>query len=51
MCRFLEVSRSGYYEWRTRPARAQAQAEQQWQAKVQHYLAQGRGPYGTRRIK
>ena len=51
MCRFLEVSRSGYYEWRNRPARAQAQAEQPLQAKVQHYFAQGRGTYGTRRIK
>jgi len=51
MCRFLEVSRSGYYEWRSRPARAPAPAEQQLQAKVQHYFAQGRGTYGTRRIK
>ena len=51
MCRFLEVSRSGYYEWRNRPARAPAQAEQQLQAQGQHYLAQGRGTYGTRRIK
>ena len=47
----LEVSRSGYYEWRSRPPRAQAQADQQLQAKVQHYFAQGRGTYGTRRIK
>ena len=31
--------------------RAQAQAEQQLRAKVQHYFAQGRGTYGTRRIK
>jgi transposase InsO family protein len=51
MCRLLEVSRSGYYEWRSRPPRAQAQADQQLQAKVQHYFAQGRGTYGTRRIK
>ena len=51
MCRLLEVSRSGYYEWRSRPALAQAQADQQLQAKVQHYFAQGRGTYGTRRIK
>ena len=51
MCRLLEVSRSGYYEWLRRPPRAQAQADQQLQAKVQHYVAQGRGTYGTRRIK
>jgi putative transposase len=51
MCRLLAVSRSGYYEWLYRPPRAQAEAEQQLQQKVQHYFAQGRGTYGTRRIK
>jgi putative transposase len=49
--RTLEVSRSGSYEWRSRPPRAQAEADQQMQDKVQHYFAQGRGTYGTRRIK
>jgi putative transposase len=51
LCRTLEVSRSGYYEWLSRPPRAQAEADQQVQDKVQHYFAQGRGTYGTRRIK
>jgi putative transposase len=51
MCQLLEVSRSGYYEWHGRPPRTQADADQQVQAKVQHYFAQGRGTYGTRRIK
>jgi putative transposase len=51
MCQLLQVSRSGYYEWRSRPPRAQAEAEQHVEAKVQHYFAQGRGTYGTRRIK
>ena len=51
MCRLLEVSRSGYYEWLGRPPSTQAEADQQVQAKVQHYFAQGRGTYGTRRIK
>jgi putative transposase len=51
MCRLLGVSRSGYYEWLRRPPRAQGEAEQQVQAKVQHYFAQGRGTYGTRRLK
>jgi transposase InsO family protein len=49
--RTLEVSRSGYYEWLSRPPRAQAEVDQQMEAKVQHYFAQGRGTYGTRRIK
>jgi putative transposase len=51
MCQLLKVSRSGYYEWRSHPPRAQAEAEQHVEAKVQHYFAQGRGTYGTRRIK
>jgi hypothetical protein len=33
------------------PARAQAEAEPPVEAKVQPYVAQGRGPYGTCRIK
>ena len=51
MCRLLEVSRSGYYEWLHRPPRAQAEADPQLQDKVTRYFAQGRGTYGTRRIK
>lgn len=51
MCRLLEVSRSGYYEWLGRPPSTRADADQQVQARVQHYFAQGRGTYGTRRIK
>jgi putative transposase len=50
MCRLLAVSRSGYYEWLRRPLSAQTEAVQQLQNKVQHYFAQGRGTYGTRRI-
>ena len=51
MCRLLEVSRSGYYEWLSRPLRVQAEANQQVQDSVQRCFAQGRGTYGTRRIK
>jgi putative transposase len=51
LCRLLAVSRSGYYEWLRRPPRAQAEAEQHLQHKVAHCFAQGRGTYGTRRIK
>lgn len=41
--RTLEVSRSGYDEWRSRPPRAQAEVAQQVHANVQPYCAQGRG--------
>jgi putative transposase len=51
MCQLLEVSRSGYYEWLSRPPRAQAQVDQEVHDKIQHYFAQGRGTYGTRRIQ
>jgi transposase InsO family protein len=51
LCQALAVSRSGYYEWLQRPPSAQAAADQQVQEKVQRYFAQGRGTYGTRRIK
>jgi putative transposase len=51
MCQLLEVSRSGYYEWRSRPPSAHADAEQEVQDNIQHYCAQGRSTYGTRRLK
>jgi hypothetical protein len=39
MCQLLEVSRSGYYEWLSRPPRAQAQVDQEVQDKIQRYFA------------
>jgi transposase-like protein len=51
MCQLLEVSRSGYDEWLSRPPRAQSDADPQVQDKIQRDFAQGRGTYGTRRIK
>jgi putative transposase len=51
LCQLLEVSRSGYYEWRSRPPSAQAHADQEGQDKIQRSFAQGRGTYGTRRLK
>jgi putative transposase len=51
MCQLLEVSRSGYYEWLGHPPRTPADADQEVQDKIQRYFAQGRGTYGTRRIK
>lgn len=51
MCQLLEVSRSGYYEWLSRPPSAQADVDQEVQDKIRRYFAQGRGTYGTRRLK
>jgi putative transposase len=50
MCQLLEVSASGYDEWRGRSPRTAGEAEQQVPARVQHYFTPGRGTYGTRRI-
>jgi transposase InsO family protein len=43
--------RSGYYEWLRRPPSSHAEATQQLQDSVARCFAQGRGTYGTRRIK
>lgn len=51
MCQLLEVSRSGYYEWLSRPPSPPADADQEVRDKIHRYFAQGRGTYGTRRIK
>jgi putative transposase len=51
MCQLLEVSPSGYYEGLGRPPHSPGEAAQQVQARVQPYFTQGRGTYGTRRIK
>ena len=51
MCQLLGVSRSGYYEWLSHPPRSLADADQEVQDKIQRYFVQGRGLYGTRRIK
>jgi putative transposase len=51
LCQLLEVARSGSYEWLSRPPRAQAQVDQEVQDNIQRYVAQGRGTYGTRRLK
>jgi putative transposase len=51
MCQVLAVSRSGYYEWLNRSPSPRVEADQQVQDEVQRCFAQGRGTYGTRRIK
>jgi putative transposase len=51
MCQLLEVSRSAYYEWLSRPPRVQVEADQHVETQIKHYFAQGRGTYGTRRSK
>lgn len=50
MCRVLEVSVSGYYAWRKRPASARAQANRELVEHIRRLHADSRQTYGSRRI-
>ncbi|MFZ0256833.1 MAG: IS3 family transposase [Gammaproteobacteria bacterium] len=50
-CPVLGVSRSGYYEWLERPPSGPAREDPQLREEIERYFEQGRGTYGTRRIK
>jgi len=50
MCRWLAVSRSGYYEWRIRPASATAQRREQLKIKMRVLFDRFEQTYGYRRI-
>ena len=50
MCRLLEVSRTGYLQWRGRPPSARAQANARLDAEVAAMHAASRGSYGRPRI-
>jgi transposase InsO family protein len=51
MCKVLEVSRSGYYEWLERAPSGHSREDQQLRAQIESYFEQGRGTYGTRPIQ
>jgi putative transposase len=50
LCATLEVSRSGYYAWRDRPASARAQANLALARRVRQAHEQSHGTYGSPRI-
>ena len=50
MCRWLDVSRSGFYEWRNRPASATAQRRFWLAVQVRKAFVASRGTYGYRRV-
>ena len=50
MCRWLSVSRSGFYDWRTRPISATAQRRQELATVVAHSFHASDGTYGYRRV-
>lgn len=50
MCSFLQVSRSGYYEWLKRPASNRDSENKKLIAIIKEVFYKARGVYGTRRI-
>ncbi|HMC74664.1 MAG TPA: IS3 family transposase [Terriglobales bacterium] len=50
MCRWLEVSRSGYYEWWSRPESATAKRREELKLLVKKAFDDSDGTYGYRRV-
>jgi putative transposase len=50
MCRVLEVSRSGYYAWRTRPPSTRALEDAELTQAIQRLHQRSKGTYGAPRI-
>jgi transposase InsO family protein len=50
MCTWLDVSTSGYYEWRDRPASATVQRRQRLAAVIQAIFEESESTYGYRRV-
>ena len=51
MCRSLSVSRSGYYEWLSRPLSQRRQDDQVLSERICEHFETNRRVYGTRRLK
>jgi putative transposase len=50
LCRALDVTPSGYYAWRSRPASKRAQEEQALLPLIRAAVAEGRHTYGHRKV-
>lgn len=50
MCQWLEVSTSGYYEWRNRPQSATAARREYLQRRIEQIFADSDETYGYRRV-
>ena len=50
MCRLLQVSRSGYYAWRTRPESRRAKTDRELTELIRQIHADSDGVYGAAKI-
>ena len=50
MCEVLDVSRAGYYAWRSRPESARSAENRELLADIQQIHSDNRGRYGSPRI-
>jgi putative transposase len=50
MCVWLNVSRSGYYEWRNKPASATSRRREELKTFIAHFFEASDGTYGYRRV-
>jgi putative transposase len=50
MCVWSEVSRSGYYEWRSRPESATGRRRDELKQLIRHFFDESDGTYGYRRV-
>lgn len=51
MCALMEVSRSGFYGWRDRPASATAQRREELMLFIVKSFEESDGTYGYRRVR
>jgi len=51
MCRLLQVSRSGYYAWRTRPESKRDKTDRHLTRVIQRVHADSKGTYGSPRVR
>lgn len=50
MCRMLQISTSGYYDWRDRPASTHARQEVELRARIHGIYERSHRTYGARRV-
>ena len=51
MCRLLKVSRSGYYDWRSRGESTRTRRDRQLMSRVRQVHFESRGVYGARKVR